>query len=186
MLSAAPAAAQWAISPGQEHAPRVQSYAREFLSTFADDPELHAALVTSTKSHSRLNWDEQRALDRKFRDQRADNNHDDLFGSVVDNDISKWLKEKMAQAPNGAVTEILLIDGLGWNVATTGDVADFFQGDELQWQDILPAGPDAVTVSELEDDGAGNRTLAIISLPINDGTRNIGVATLGIDTSKLP
>ena len=185
-LWAGPATAQWALPAGQEHAPRVIAYARDFLSTFANDPDLQATIRASTKSHSRLDWNEQRSLDRRYRDERADKNHDGLFGAIVNSSLSDWLRRTMAEAPNGAVTEILIIDGLGWNVGQTGDVADFFQGDELQWQDILPAGPNAVAVSELEDNGRGERTLAVVSLPINDGTRNIGVATMGIDVTKLP
>src|SRR5690606_10772906 len=108
------------------------------------------------------------------------------YGAIMNNRLSDWLKEHKAAAPNQAITEIYVIDGLGWNVGQTNDTADFFQGDEMQWQEVQPGGVNAAFVSELEDNGTGERTLALVSLPIVDGTRNLGVVTIGIDTSKLP
>lgn len=182
-LAAVPAVA----APGMEHRARVEAYARTFVAGFVADPMLHAVVRESTKSHSRLDWDEQRALDRRWRDENADRTKDGLVDAITQNALSDWLKERQAEAPGGAVTEILIIDGLGWNVGQTKMTADFFQGDERQWQDILPNTAEAVIVSELEEneDGSG-RDLAIVSLPIVSGPVNIGVVTLGIDLRKLP
>lgn len=185
-LAAQPALAQRALVAGQDHEPKTLAYARAFAAGFAGDEMLHSAIRQSTEAHRRLDWNEQRALDRQYRDERADRETDGLYGAIVNNRLSDWLKEQMAAAPDGAVTEILVIDGLGWNVGQTGDVADFFQGDELQWQDIVPGGPNAYAVSELEDNGSDGRSLALVSLPIIANNRNIGVLTLGIDTSKIP
>jgi hypothetical protein len=185
-LSAGTASAQQAVVPGLEHAPKVTQYARAFLAGFVTDPMLHAVVRESTKSHRKLGWDEARALDRRWRDERADGKHDGLVDAIAANGLSKWLNVQMAGAPNGAVTEVHVIDGLGWNVGETRESADFFQGDELQWQEILPNTADAVIVSELEDNGGKGRTLALISLPIDEGDVNIGVVTLGVDVSKLP
>lgn len=187
-LTATPALAQQAIPTGLEHKPRAESYARDFAARFVNDAMLQSAVRESTKQHSRLNWAEQRALDRNWRDELADGTKNGLTEAILDNRLSVWLKEHLAAAPNGAVTEILIIDGLGWNVGQTLPTTDFFQADELQWQNVLPGGSDAIVVSELEDNGKGERTLALVSLPIVDATRgnNIGVVTLGIDTSKIP
>jgi hypothetical protein len=169
-----------------EHKPRVEAYARDFISRFVGDPMLHSVVRESTKSHSKLDWGEARALDRRWRDELADKMPDGLVDAVTHNALSKWLKEQQAAAPGGAVTEILVIDGLGWNIGQTAPTADFFQGDELQWQDILPNTETAIAVSELEDNGHGQRSLALVSLPIADGPSNIGVITLGVDVSKIP
>lgn len=183
----AAAGAQTPQAPGLEHRDRVEAYARSFIASFASDPMLHSALRESTKSHSRLDWNEQRALDRRWRDEAADRRKGGLVDAITQNALSKWLKERQAEAPGGAVTEILMIDGLGWNVGQTAMTADFFQGDELQWQEILPNSAEASIVSELEEneDGSG-RDLALISLPIVSGPVNIGVITLGVDTRKIP
>ncbi len=186
LLIAPPAAAQPAIETGMEHKPRVEAYAREFIKGFIADPMLHSVVRESTKSHRKLDWGEQRALDRRWRDELADKTPDSIVQAVTGNALSKWLKDQQATAPGGAVAEILVIDGLGWNVGQTTVTADFFQGDELQWQDILPNTADAIAVSELEDNGSGQRTLALVSLPIAAGEVNIGVITIGVDVSKIP
>jgi hypothetical protein len=181
-----PASAQQALSAGMEHQPRVEAYARTFVKTFTDDAMLHSVVRESTKSHRKLDWGEARALDRRWKNELADGTRDGLVDTVTGNALSKWLKDQQAKAPGGAVTEILVIDGLGWNIGQTAPTADFFQGDELQWQDVLPGSPATAAVSELEDNGTGQRTLALVSLPIVDGEQNIGVVTLAVDTSKIP
>lgn len=185
-LLASPASAQEALEAGMEHKPRVEAYARDFIKRFVDDAMLHSVVRESTKSHRKLDWGEARALDRSWRNELADKVPDGLVDAIVNNALSKWLKEQQAAAPGGAVTEILVIDGLGWNIGQTALTADFFQGDELQWQDILPNTAQSVAVSELEDNGHGQRSLAMVSLPIADGDVNIGVITLGVDVSKIP
>ncbi len=181
------AGAQTQPQAGMEHAQRAEAYARSFVAGFASDAMLHSVLRESTKSHSRLDWNEQRALDRRWRDEAADRTKGGLVEAITQNAVSDWLEERRAEAPGGAITEILVIDGLGWNVGQTAMTADFFQGDELQWQDILPNTEDAVIVSELEEnaDGSG-RDLAVVSLPIVSGPVNIGVITLGVDMRKIP
>lgn len=183
---ASPASAQQALDAGMEHKPRVEAYARDFIKRFVDDSMLHSVVRESTKSHRKLDWGEARQLDRRWRNELADKIPDGLVDTVTNNALSKWLKEQLAAAPGGAVTEILVIDGLGWNIGQTAVTADFFQGDELQWQDILPNSATAIAVSELEDNGYGQRSLAMVSLPIADGEVNIGVITLGVDVSKIP
>lgn len=186
LMAASPAAAQQALSAGMEHRPRVEAYARAFVKRFVDDAMLHSVVRESTKSHRKLDWGEARALDRRWRNELADKTPDGLVDTVTHNALSKWLKQQQDGAPGGAATEILVIDGLGWNIGQTAITVDFFQGDELQWQDILPNDAQAIAVSELEDNGHGQRSLAMVSLPIADGDVNIGVVTLGIDVSKIP
>jgi hypothetical protein len=186
LLLASPAAAQQAVEAGMEHKPRVEAYAREFIKRFVDDPMLRSVVRESTKSHRKLDWGEARLLDRRWRNELADRTPDGLVDTVTHNALSKWLQQQQDAAPGGAVTEILVIDGLGWNIGQTAVTADFFQGDELQWQDILPNSADAIAVSELEDNGHGQRSLAMVSLPIVDGEVNLGVVTLGVDVSKIP
>ena len=187
LIGLSPAGAQTEPQATLEHKARAEAYARSFIAGFASDPMLHSVLRESTKSHSRLDWNEQRALDRRWRDEAADRKKGGLVDAITQNALSEWLKERQDEAPGGAITEILIIDGLGWNVGQTAMTADFFQGDELQWQDILPNTADALIVSELEEtaDGSG-RDLAVVSLPIVSGPVNIGVVTLGVDMRKIP
>ena len=181
------AQAQDAPAPGMEHAPKAEAYARGFLKTLVESGKLQEAIKISTDSHRKLSWEEARLIDRRWRDELADGTRDQLVDSVIDTPASAWLDEQMSNAPHGAVTEIAVMDGLGWSVAETRPSADFFQADEKQWQEILPGGPNAVVVSELEDlDGTGPK-LALVSLPVRGERGNtIGVVTIGIDVTKLP
>src|SRR5687767_6918081 len=116
LLTVSPVAAQKALPSGLEHQPRVEAYARAFVKGFVDDAMLHSVVRESTKSHRKLDWTEARALDRRWRNELADRTPDGLVDTVTHNALSKWLKEQQDKAPGGAVTEILIIDGLGWNI----------------------------------------------------------------------
>ncbi len=99
-----------------------------------------------------------------------------------ENDTSKWLvavQEKAA--PAGAVTEVFVMDGWGWNVAQTGGTSDFYQGDEGKWQKTF-ASDDIEILDIVEEDGI---KYAQISLPIKDGDKNIGAVTVGVDVDKV-
>ena len=86
--------------------------------------------------------------------------------------------------PAGAITEIFVMDGWGWNVAQTGGTSDYFQGDEGKWQKTFASSdPNEIEVLDIvEEDGI---RYAQVSLPIKDGDKNIGAVTVGVDVDKV-
>lgn len=104
--------------------------------------------------------------------------------TIRGNATSTWLKQVMAKAPKGAVTEIFVMDGYGWNVGQTGGTSDFFQGDEGKWQKTFAGGdPKEIEVLPVvEEDGV---RISQVSLPIKDGDESIGAVTIGVDVDKM-
>ena len=105
------------------------------------------------------------------------------IAAIRGNAVSAWLKELQAKAPKGAVTEIFVMDGAGWNVGQTGGTSDFFQGDEGKWQKTFAASdPKEIEILPVvEEDG---QRIAQVSLPIKDGEESIGAVTIGVDVDK--
>ena len=199
----APAAAKEEM-PG----PAVEKYARDFLAKWDGDAQLIAAIKASTKKTERYSFDDVTILDSQWRvaksgpekEKKAAETLAELTkvkleehikkGEAIikearENDISKFLKAQIDSAePKGAVVEIFVMDGWGWNVGQTGGTSDFYQGDEGKWQKTF-AGADPKEVEVLpivEEDGIRQ---AQISLPIKDGDKNIGAVTIGIDVNKV-
>lgn len=185
----------------------VVQYARDFVAAnLIGNAALNEAIVASTEKHERLGYDELRIMDGQWRVAKSgvetERNAAKLLGELVPetsiddqikagealiaaatgNDISKWLIEVQQSAePEGAITEIFVMDGWGWNVAQTGGTSDYYQGDEGKWQKTYFL--DGIEVLDIvEEDGL---RYAQISLPIKDGDANIGAVTVGVDVDKV-
>lgn len=185
----------------------VVQYAKDFVAAnLIGNAELNAAIAASTAEHKKLGYDDVTILDSQWRvaksgvekEAKAAGTLAELAGgtSIEDhvkagealikaareNDASKWLIKIQEQAqPAGAVTEIFVTDGWGWNVAQTGGTSDFYQGDEGKWQKTF-ASNDIEILDIVEEDGI---RYAQISLPIKDGDKNIGAVTVGVDVDKV-
>jgi hypothetical protein len=209
-----PPAAPKAAAPAPEAkeempGPAVEAYARAFLAKWASDPKLIAAIKESTAKSKKYSYDDVQIIDNQWRvakaggpdkDKKAASVLSELTTDKIDDNVkkgealikevrgsatSKFLQEQLDKAePKGAVTEIFVMDGWGWNVGQTGGTSDFYQGDEGKWQMTFASGdPKEVEVLPIvEEDGV---KFSQISLPIKDGGKNIGAVTIGIDVSKV-
>jgi hypothetical protein len=189
-------------------APAVEKYARDFLAKWSGDAKLIAAIKASTEKTKSYSFDDVNILDSQWRVAKSGADKEkkaaEILGELTKvsleenikkgeaiikeargNDTSKFLQAQVDSAePKGAVVEIFVMDGWGWNVGQTGGTSDFYQGDEGKWQKTF-AGADPKEVEVLpivEEDGI---RVAQISLPIKDGDRNIGAVTIGIDVAKV-
>lgn len=208
-LSSAPALAQTAPAAKDEMpGPAVEKYARDFLAKWSGDAKLIAAIKASTEKTKSYSFDDVIIRDSQWRvaksgpekEKKAAETLNELTKVKLDenvkkgeaiikeareNDISKFLQAQIDSAePKGAVVEIFVMDGWGWNVGQTGGTSDFYQGDEGKWQKTFArADPNEVEVLPIvEEDGI---RMAQISLPIKDGDKNVGAVTIGIDVSKV-
>jgi hypothetical protein len=216
LLGASPVFAQTAApAPDMSHAAAVETYARAFLKTWGDNAKLKAAIAASTKTNSKLSYDETQTQDWRWQLARAKEKTDEKsvaaakrleeqlagvapettpaenlaagkaeIAAIRGNAISTWLKDVQAKAPKGAVTEIFVMDGAGWNVGQTGGTSDFFQGDEGKWQKTFAAGdPKEIEILPVvEEDGM---RISQVSLPIKSGEESIGAVTIGVDVDKV-
>jgi hypothetical protein len=200
--------------PDMSHAKKVEQYGRDFLKTWGDNDKLEAAIKASTAKNKSLGYDEVQIQDKEWQlartkgktdekstaaatklteelaglDQKKPEEHmangEKTMAEIRGNATSKWLQAQLEKAPNGAVTEIFVMDGWGWNVGQTGGTSDFYQGDEGKWQKTFAgASENGVEVLPIvEEDGM---KISQVSLPIKDGDKNIGAVTIGVNVDKL-
>ncbi|MGQ4273099.1 hypothetical protein [Terrihabitans sp. B22-R8] len=199
--------------PDMSHAKKVEQYARTFLKSWGNDPKLHEAIKASTAKSKGLGYDDVQIQDKEWQLARTKGKTDektaaaatklteDLAGldkksaaehmaagektisEIRGSATSKFLQAQLEKAPKGAVTEIFVMDGWGWNVGQTGGTSDFYQGDEGKWQKTFAGGADGVEVLPIvEEDGV---KISQVSLPITEGDTNIGAVTIGVDVSKV-
>jgi hypothetical protein len=200
--------------PDMSHAKKVEEYGRAFLKTWGGDAKLAAAIKASTAKNKSLSYDDVQVQDKEWQlartkgktdeksaaaatkltdelaglDQKKPDEHmangEKTMAEIRGSATSKWLQAQLEKAPKGAVTEIFVMDGWGWNVGQTGGTSDFYQGDEGKWQKTF-AGASETGVEVLpivEEDGM---KISQVSLPIKDGDKNIGAVTIGVNVDKL-
>lgn len=172
------AQAQDAKTDEAAHVAPVTAYVNKNIKPWLSDPKLIEAVNASSKKHATMNYEEIQAQDKAWVDKGP------IREEIMGNDVSKMLKEKMAAAPDGAVTEMFVMDAQGWNVGQTGGTSDMYQADEAKWQKTYPAGPDAVFVDKVEEDEGKKITQASLTVADSSG-KPVGAITVGIDVSKV-
>ncbi|MEM8755288.1 MAG: hypothetical protein AAGF90_20180, partial [Pseudomonadota bacterium] len=73
----------------------------------------------------------------------------------------------------------------GLNVGQSAKTSDYWQGDEAKWRETYLVGPDAIHVSDVEEDESTQTFQIQVSLPIVDGGAPIGAVTVGVDVEHL-
>lgn len=173
ILVAAPAFAQ-------EEAPHVKpatAYVQKNILPWLDDKVIIVAVEDSNKAHAKLMQDEIIQMDKAWiaKDQA-------LIDSIRKNKLSEFLITKR-DASGGVITEAFVMDNRGLNVGQTDGTSDLWQADEAKWQKSYGAGPGAIFVDKVEEDGG--KKIAQVSVTIADKDVAIGAVTFGIDVDKL-
>lgn len=193
----------------EQPSPAVVEYAKKFVAKWSGDAKLHEAIKASTAKNRKLSYEDVTVQDGQWRVAKSgvekekkaagqlkelapDKSIEEhvkageaLIKGARENPTSEFLQKQLESAePKGAVTEIFVMDGWGWNVGQTGGTSDFYQGDEGKWQKTFAAGdPNEIEVLDIvEEDGI---RYAHVSLPIKDGDKNIGAVTVGVDVDKV-
>lgn len=109
-----------------------------------------------------------------------------LISSVIGNAASDFLRQQVA-ATGGQITEIIVMDAKGLNVAASGVTSDYWQGDEAKHSDTFGVGAGAVHYGEIEFDESSQTYQAQISFTLVDPATGapIGAMTVAVDGAAL-
>ena len=182
-MGAAPPAMAQNTPTAEEFGAAVLQYAKTDLQEWINDPVIVFAIKEQNELHKDMNQLRINRLDFQWRE--ADS-YDPLIVDLLDRQASIIARDRRA-ASEGVVTEIIVMDAFGLNVAISDRTSDYFQGDEAKWLETYQIGPDAVHISELEFDESTGKVQTQVSLTVVDPDSGspIGAVTLGIDLTKL-
>jgi C4-dicarboxylate-specific signal transduction histidine kinase len=88
-------------------------------------------------------------------------------------------------AANPRYGETFVMDNQGALVCASQKTSDYWQGDEAKWSRVFQSADHAPFVDRPKLDDSTNIRMAQISIAINDGSKIIGVITVGIRTDHL-
>lgn len=157
----------------------VLQVARSELQSWITDPIIIYAIREQNELNTGLTDRQVARLDKRWR---AGGALGPMVGDLMDRQASVILRDRRALS-NGLITEIIVMDEYGLNVAISDPTSDFFQGDEEKWTETYLKGKDAVHVSELEFDESTQKVQTQVSLPVMspDTGELIGAVTFGIN-----
>lgn len=149
------------------------------------DPAVQDAVRAGNAAHAMLSEADILALDTKWRaevGQATKQTIDPVLGSPA----SEMLRAKVAQS-GGKITEIILMDNRGLNVAISDVTSDYWQGDEAKFLETFPKGATAVHVSDIEFDESSQSYQAQVSIVVVDSATGapIGAATVGLNAETF-
>jgi hypothetical protein len=144
------------------------------------DPMVVAAIKGANVSSATLLPNDILALDGQWRAEVGKDSA--LIKAVVENSTSALLRDYVV-ASEGKITEVILMDAQGLNVAVSDVTSDYWQGDEEKHQLTFGTGPGAIHVSEVELDESTQSYQAQVSFTIVDPATGagIGAATIGLN-----
>ncbi|MEM9781194.1 MAG: hypothetical protein AAF899_01855 [Pseudomonadota bacterium] len=181
VVAAGPAAAQ--KNDIMHYYDEVQEIAAGELQTWITDPVFVYAIREQNQMFGTLS---ERRIDRMDKRWRAEKGRGPMIGDLLDRQASVILRDRR-ELSRGVITEIILMDKYGLNVAISDPTTDFYQGDEAKYQDTYLKGPNAVHVSEVEfDESTGfDQTQVSMTVIDPDSGSPIGAVTFGINLEVL-
>ncbi|MEI8619646.1 hypothetical protein P4S66_01665 [Pseudoalteromonas sp. B129b] len=102
--------------------------------------------------------------------------------TMLDLPLSKVFKKWQSQF-KGVVTELILTDSQGKNIAISKLTSDYWQGDENKFTKIFKQSKD-YNFDSVTYDASTHHFQVQLSFPVLDNNSNIGVLILGVDVEK--
>ncbi len=173
-----------AIAAGPHEEPMTE-YAKTQAPAWLNNVAVIDAVKAQNAKNASLSQDQIDKLDKDWRAQTSGGDQP-LINGVLGNALSGYLK-KVKDDSQGLITEIFVMDNKGLNVGQSDMTSDYWQGDEAKWQKTFQAGPDAIHISEVEEDESTQRFQSQLSLPVIDPASKevIGAVTIGVDVESL-
>ncbi|MEI4470635.1 hypothetical protein [Frigidibacter sp. MR17.24] len=155
----------------------------QWVTPWATDPAILAALRQANASHAALTLDDIAALDTAWAAEMNAPRHPTI-DAVIDTPLSDLLRTKLAEAA-GAIVEIIVMDDRGLNVAATDTTSDYWQGDEAKFTETFPKGFDAIHFGDVDFDDSTGQLVVQVSITVADPATHepLGAMTVSFDAS---
>jgi hypothetical protein len=174
-----------AVAAGNEFTGPLTDFAKGQLRQIAESQVLVDAIKAQNATTASYDQAKIDALDKQWRTE-VDASDKPLINATLGTDASKSLADAMNKT-NGLITEIFATDAKGLNVAQATMTSDFWQGDEDKFTKSFGVGPDAIDISDVEQDESTQVFESQVSITVTDPATGtpIGSITAGIDVGKL-
>ena len=168
-----------------DYEPQMKSYLDEQISGWSGADILVEAIRSQNAETAAFSQDQIDALDQAWRAEVGQPSTPTI-DAVLNNATSEYLRG-VVEDTGGVVTEIILMDAQGLNVAVSAVTSDYWQGDEAKHSETYGKGPGSAHFSEVEFDESSQTYQGQISIPILDPASGeaLGALTVGVNAEAL-
>ncbi len=162
---------------------QVLAVAYSELQEWIADPDILYAIREQNQMHKGLRPRRIKAMDAQWI---SEGSRGEMVSEMLDRQGSIILRDRREKS-SGVITEIIVMDAYGLNVAISDRTSDYFQGDEAKWQETYLKGAGAIHIGDIEFDDSTQKVQTQVSLTVTDPDNNdvIGAVTFGIDLNVL-
>lgn len=166
-------------SPADNVTAELLAFAHTQATNIASRADVIEQVKRQNKVHATLSQAQIAVLDKDWR-QQFGNAKAPLINSLMDTPLSDALRHLQLHS-NELITEIIIMDNRGLNVAQSTVTSDYWQGDEAKWLQTFMVGPDAEHVGELgRDDSTGSIQIQVSRTISDSHGQPIGAVTVGV------
>jgi len=168
-----------------EYKESLTKLASEKIAVFAQSPEVIAAIKAQNAKSKDYDQAKITELDNQWRAE-TDASDQPMIDEILAYPVSQQLAE-VQDASDGLFTEIFVMDAKGLNVGQSDATSDYWQGDEAKWKETFLVGPNAVHLSEVEEDESSQTFQSQVSMSITDPDSGsvIGAITVGVNVELI-
>lgn len=162
---------------GVEVPDAVKHLAESDFADLASDPIIVQAIKDQNALGASL--DDVKSMDKKWMDTPG---VADFMKALIDSAAGVHLKEWRSQ--HAYVSEIIVMDHQGANVALIDKTSDYWQGDEKKFTESAQGGG-RVFIGDVKFDDSTQTYSVQVSVPVVSDGSLIGVVCLGVDVEEL-
>ena len=161
------------------------TFVNKALTPVLTSPAAQAAVVRSNALHAAMPESDLVSLDLAWRAEvgRA---LTPTITPILESDLAATLRT-LTDEHAGVITEIILMDNRGMNVAVSHLTSDFWQGDEDKYLMTYPAGPSGLHISDVDFDESTQTYQLQASFTVADASTGtpIGAVTVGLNAEAF-
>lgn len=171
------------VISGQEQN-HIRQWLTPLLQGWIHAEPMREALESQNKAHPELTRPELLALDERWRGEFQAGGGD-LSQSILNRDLSRRLRE-LAVDTQGRITEVILTDKRGFNVAISDLTSDYWQGDEDKFAEAWLLEPGQLHFDPVVYDESTRLFQVHVSRPLYhpETGEPVGVLIVGVDVEK--
>lgn len=163
---------------------RIRAWLEPLITSWLDTEPLIEAVRTQNRLHAELVPGEIELLDRQWRQEFRSREYD-LAATLLQRDLSRRLRELEVET-DGRLTQIILADRRGLNVAISEMTSDYLQGDESKFLAAVTLEPGQLHFDPVSYGESTRRFQVSVSRPLfdPDSGQVIGVLIVGVDVEQ--
>ncbi len=169
------------LSPSEQDI--IRKVASPWFAKIKSNNDVVAALIRQNASNREKTTNQLRQIDEQW--QLAFKVGNLNYAQVIVNKPVSRLLMQLRASSNDLLSEIIVMDERGYNLAVAEMTSDYWQGDEDKYLQVYNKEPATIYFEQIKYDASSRRFQVQVSTQILDKNQKpLGVVTLGIDVDK--